>query len=98
MSLYVTDFLNSRIEEITQTLKTTNGEYALAVEKRKSLFENIDPIIHHDRDITISSGDCMDFCEYFDHDFIATAIMQQELYKQGYLDCIQLLSMLEVLS
>ena len=97
MSLYVFDFLDGRIEEIAQNLLKTNSEYALAVEKSKDLMENIDPIIHREREITISAGDCLDVQEFLEHEFTSTAIMQQELYKQGYIDCVKLLKMLGAL-
>lgn len=97
MSLYVSDFLDNRIEEIAQELLKINGEYALAVEKSKELMENIDPIIHCEEEITISAGDCLDFQEFLDHEFTANAIMQQALYNQGYIDCVKLLKMLGVL-
>lgn len=97
MSLYVSDFLDGRIEDIMQNLKKTNSEYALATEKSKALMENIDSIIHHEREITISAGDCMDFREFLEHEFTRTAIMQQELYAQGYLDCVKLFRMLGVI-
>ena len=96
MSLYVSDFLDSRIDDIIKNLRETNGEYAIAVEKCKGLHENIDPIVYREEDITISGGDCMDFKGLFEHEFNMTAIMQQELYKQGYVDCIKLLKMLEI--
>lgn len=97
MSLYVSGYLDSRIEEIAQNLRKTNSEYALAMEKGKELMENIDPIIHSERGITISAGDCLDFQEFLKQEFTSTAIIQQELYKQGYLDCVKLLKMLGVL-
>ncbi|MDP4120542.1 MAG: hypothetical protein Q8876_05750 [Bacillota bacterium] len=97
MSLYVSDYLNFRIDEIAQNLRKTNSEYALAMEKSEELMENIDPIIHSERGITICAGDCLDFQEFLEHEFTSTAIMQQELYKQGYLDCVKLLKMLGVL-
>ncbi|MDP4119550.1 MAG: hypothetical protein Q8876_00625, partial [Bacillota bacterium] len=97
MNLYVSDYLNFRIDEIAQNLRKTNSEYALAMEKSEELMENIDPIIHSERGITINDGDCLDFQEFFEHELTSTTIMQQELYKQGYLDCVKMLKMLGVL-
>ena len=97
MEPYVSDFLNSRIEEIIQNLKQTNGEYALAVEQNKNLMESIDPIISRDRDIAISAGDCMNFRDFLNEEFTQTAILQKELYRQGYLDCVKLLKTLQIL-
>lgn len=98
MSLYVTDFLDGRIEEIVRTLRKTDSEYALAVEKRKALYDDIDPILHHERDITISAGDCLNLLEFIELEFTITAHLQQALYRQGYLDCVKLLTMLGLLA
>lgn len=94
----VSEFLDNRIEEIAQTLRKNNGEYLLAAEKRKSLFMNIDPIIKSESDITISAGDCLNFREYFDQEFVVAASLQHELYRQGYRDCVKLLTMLGLLA
>lgn len=97
MCLFLSDYVDSRIEEITQNLKRTNSEYSLAIKKSKELRENIDPIIYRESDITICVGDCLDFQEFLEQELTSAAIMQQELYKQGYLDCVKLLKMLGVL-
>lgn len=99
MGLYISDFLDGRIEEIAQDLRKTNAEYALAVDKLKRLYENINPIIiSTNEELTITHGDCLDFKELLDEELTSTAIMQQALYKQGYLDCVKLLRMLGVLA
>lgn len=46
MSLLVSDFSNGRIEYVMQNLCKTNGDYALAMEKKKMLYQNIEPIIY----------------------------------------------------
>ena len=97
MNLDVSDFLDSRIEEIVRNLRETNSEYALAAEKNKELIMHIDPIIHHEDPITISAEDCMDFREFFENDFTCAAILQSELYRQGYRDCVELFGMLGIL-
>lgn len=98
MGLDVSGYLQARIEEIAQEVRETNSEYALAREKGKQLLENIEPIIHSETDITISGGDCLDFQEFLEQDFTAGAIMQQRLYRLGYLDCVKLLKLLGVLA
>lgn len=97
MSLYVSDYLDSRIEEIAQDLRKTNSEYALAMKKCKELIKQIDPMLHSEGGIALTAGDCLNFQEFLKHEFTSTAIMQQELYKQGYLDCVELLKMLGIL-
>lgn len=98
MNSYVSDFLDSRIEDIIQNLKKNNSEYAIADERSRALYYNIEPILNRDKDITISACDRMDFCEFLEQDLIMTSIIQKELYKQGYIDCVRLLSMLKVIS
>lgn len=97
MNLPVSEFVNTRIEDILQNLRKSNCEYAFAVERSDLLMENIDSILHRGKDITISPNDCMDICEYLEQEYTASVITQQELYKQGYLDCIKLLTTLGIL-
>ena len=82
----VSKFIESRIEEISQALRKGNGRYALAAESSKLLYDSLEPIVQNEGDISISAGDCLNFREYFEQEFEATAIMQKELYRQGYLD------------
>lgn len=97
MNFECRDLLDSRIQAFEKNLYETNGAYALAVERSKELFENIDPLIHHQENLTITAGDCLDVCEYLEWMDAATATAKRELYKQGYLDCVQLLANLGVL-
>ncbi len=91
------EYLNSKIEETVANLRKNNSEYALAAEKEKILLENINPILCRDRGVTISAGDCADMRDCLEQEFVQTAIMQQGLYKQGYLDCVKLLRTLGVI-
>ena len=84
MSLYVSDFLDGRIEEIVQNLRKTNSEYAFAAEKNRILYDKIDGVIN----------ECAYLKEFLDHEFTKTALTQQKLYEQGYLDCVKLMRML----
>ena len=98
MRLDFSQFIDSRIDDISKDLHKTNAEYALATDKLTRLYENIQPIITStSEELTISRGDCMDFQEFLDEELTSAAIMQQALYKQGYLDCVQLLKTLGVL-
>ena len=91
------NLLDTRIQATEKNLYETNGEYALAVERSKELFENIAPMIHHQENLTITAGDCLDVCEYLEWMDAATVTAKRELYKQGYLDCVELLVKLGVL-
>ena len=46
----ITEFLDHRMEEIAQSLRSSNAAYSLAVEKSQFLFESIEPIISNKRD------------------------------------------------
>ena len=94
----VSAFLDSRIEEIAQALRQNNGEYLLAAEKRKALFRSIEPILRSETERTVSAEERANFRQYFDQDFIVKASLQQELYRQGYWDCVKLLTMLGLLT
>ena len=48
--------------------------------------------------MSISAGDCINLREYFEQELEAAAIMQKEVYQQGYLDCVKLLLMLGILN
>lgn len=43
-----------------------------------------------------NAGDCDTLRDYLDQEFVTTAIMQEEVYQQGFLDCIRLLRSLGV--
>ena len=92
-----TDFVINRLEEIAQDLRKTNGNYALAVRTREELKEKIDPVITSGREMTLDACDFMDIQEFLEYDLTATAIEQQAFYKQGYLDCVDLLKELGML-
>lgn len=95
--MLLSDCISSRINEIQQELYQKNGKYALATEICRHFYETIDPIIKFDRDITISKGDCHMFRDFLEYDAEKNAILEQELYQQGYRDCIKLLATLGVL-
>jgi hypothetical protein len=98
MSLDFSEFIASRIDDITKNLRKTNAEYALASDKLTRLYKRIHPIITStSEELTISHGDCMDFQQLLDEELTSAAIMQQALYEQGHLDCVKLLRMLGVL-
>ncbi|MDR1629310.1 MAG: hypothetical protein LBS36_03730 [Oscillospiraceae bacterium] len=87
-------FIDSRIEGVMHNLLKTNPEFALAAERCNALVKNFNFIISHDQDFMMTAGDCADLKKYLEQDFIQTTIMHEELYRQGYLDCVKLLSML----
>lgn len=91
-------FLHSRIEDIVQEIHKTNAEYALANAACKHLLDTIDPILQSETNITISAGDCFAFRTYLENDMTRNAILEETLYRQGYLDCIRLLSLLGALA
>lgn len=91
-------FLNERIQVIMDDLRQNNAEYALAVSKRSELYDLIDPILCSTEDISLKAADCLHFRQYMDQDFTTVAVMQTELYRQGYLDCVHLLRTLGVLA
>ena len=90
-------FIEDRIEAIAGTLRKTNGEYAQAVKIRKELHEKIDPIITSEKQLTLDKYDFADFREFLQQEFIIAAIEQPAFYKQGYLDCVDMLKQLGVL-
>ena len=95
----IQQFMMSRIDDKIRELCEVNGEYALAREKAKELIDCIDRIILNEKEeLFLSRGDCLNFKEFMDSQFTEEAICQEELYKQGYLDCIALLKQLGVLT
>lgn len=98
MQEFVLDFLSGRLDSVVEFFRKNNAEYALAAERKRSLYDAISPMMHVENSMTISEGDGLNLRDYFEQDFIMTAIMEEELYKQGYLDCIQLLRLIGVLA
>ena len=97
MKLDVTGFIDDRMEEIAANLRKTNGKYALAVKMSKELMQKLDPIITSEKELTLYECDFLDFQEYLEHEFTIAAIEQAAFYRQGYLDCVDLLKELGVL-
>lgn len=97
MQQAILGFIEDRIESIAGTLRKTNGEYAQAVKMRKELHEKINPIITSKKQLTLDKCDFADFQEFLQQEFIIAAIEQPAFYKQGYLDCVDLLKRLGVL-
>lgn len=97
MDAIMREYLWRRLDEIICGLKNTNPHYALANDICSRLYEAIDPIITHRGELTICAGDCANISDYLEHETARDAIIQEALYLQGYLDCVQLLSMLKIL-
>jgi len=95
----IQQFMIARIEDKIRELYKANGEYALARNKARELIDCIDKIVLNEKEeLIISRSDCVNFKEYMESQFAEEAICQEELYKQGYLDCIVLLKRLGVLT
>lgn len=99
MNLDFSQFVDGRINDVSKELHISNAEYVLTSDKISRLYENIHPIITSKCDeLKISHGDCTSFQELLDEELTSAAIIQQALYKQGYLDCVKVLRMLGVLA
>lgn len=86
------DFLVERIEDCCQIMRETNPEYAAIFARRKERAEQHDAIVGkltEDDAGTLASIEMDGFCQ--------TAAEQQFLYRQGYLDCVELLQILQIL-
>ena len=97
MQQAIIGFTEDRIEAIAGTFRKTNGEYAQAVKMREELYEKIDPIITSEKQLTLNQCDFADFKDFLQQEFIIAAIEQPAFYKQGFLDCVNLLKRLGVL-
>ena len=90
-------FMYSRIESILTDLRKNHAGYAVAWTKRREHYDLIDPILRAEGSLTIAHGDCQNLRDDMEQDFITIAVMQEELYRQGYLDCVKLLRTVGVL-
>ena len=90
-------FVYSRIESIMNDLRKNHAGYAVAWTKRRELYDLIDPILRSEGSLTIAHGDCQNLRDDMEQDFITIAVMQEDLYRQGYLDCVELLRTMGVL-
>ena len=91
-------FVYSRIESIMNDLRKNHAEYAVAWSKRRELYDLIDPILRAEGSLTLAHRDCQNLQDDMEQDFITIAVMQEELYRQGYLDCVKLLRTVGVLN
>jgi len=89
--------LSQRIDQISQSLLKTNGEYAQADHKRKILYQNVHCLISGDTDLEITGGDRMDIKEYIEQVAIMASIEKHALYRQGYMDCVKVLNLMCIL-
>ena len=89
-------FLHSRIESIMTDLRKNHAEYAVAWTRRRELFDRLAPIFRAEGSLT--PADYQNLRDYLEQDFIITATMEEELYRQGYLDCVKLLRTVGVLT
>lgn len=97
MPLNISDFLDERIEEIYSHMRTTIPEYARAFQQRKELFGIIDDLMSDEHSGTLTENERHRLKEYMERDFIATSIEQQQFYRNGYWDCVELLKYLKIL-
>lgn len=97
MPLNISDFLDDRIEEIYSNMRLTIPEYARANKLRKELFDIIDELMSGEHSGALKQNERQQLKEYMEHDFIATAIEQQQFYRNGYWDCVELLKYLKIL-
>ncbi len=92
MDQSIVNFLESRTKDIARSLRKSDAAYALAAERTALLYEQIDDILQSEQDLFISAGDCLNFREYGELMRQSDAILRRELYRQGVLDGIRLLS------
>lgn len=91
------EMLDNRLDDVITGLYQNNAEYALSVHKARWLEDQIKDIINCNKDIEISRGDCLTM-----HDLIESLIEKASLetkyaYRQGYVDCAELLQLMNVL-
>jgi len=96
MNQFLDGCISQRIDQISQNLLQTNGEYARADHKRKNLYRNMHDIMSGDTDLEITGGDRMDFSEYFEQLAIMASIEKRSYYRQGYMDCVKVLQNLGI--
>ena len=86
-----------RMEEIIHSLADSNTRYALENDICSRLYASIEAIISPGGDISICSGDRANLRDFIDHISARDSIIQEALYRQGYLDCVTLLSALNII-
>ena len=79
-------FLHSRIESIMTDLRKNHAEYAVAWTRRRELFDRLDPIFRAEGSLT--HADYQNLRGYMEQDFIVTAAMEEELYRQRLDACM----------
>ena len=93
----IEELLENRLGEVMDDLLRQKGEYAMAWEQSRELYSRIDPIVNHEEDLSISGGDCLNLRDYLEVEGRAGSLLQGELYRQGFRDCVQALHLLGVL-
>ena len=93
----VSDFVDKRMEEMRKDLSNSNCEYLSDAETCKNLYTIVEDILTSKGGITLSAQDCMDLGDYLEAKNSIHALFERLCYRQGYLDCVQLLSILGIL-
>ena len=98
MDLFFSDFLFDRIEEILQDLLETNVEYVSSLEKIKTFYDILYPSSEKEKGTMLVPDDLKIFENLLNAETASAAIIQEELYKQGYIDCVKMLKTIGVLA
>ena len=91
MKTSIEDFVVARIEWVNQELWAKDSAYSAASAQSKELFSHISPLIDAKTEIPLTVCDQLNFQAYFENQLTINALFEENLYRQGYLDCICLL-------
>lgn len=97
MNLFLDGYLNNRIGQISKDLLEKNADYARAEAIRERLWEKVKPVLYENTNIEISSDVRKNILELFDNVELMETIENKELYRRGYMDCINVLKYLGIL-
>lgn len=85
----VEDYLDFRIEDIVKDIRKNNSEFTRSLRRSMKLYDALTR--------SLSPDELKQLNEMLDLDVMKNGIIEHELYRQGYLDCVSLLCMLGVL-
>lgn len=98
MEKLLRNFRDDRLDAILYDLPRSDPKYALAEKARNYLYEQLSPLLHAQQDITLCASDQENLREFMDRDAEVNGIAMEQVYQQGYRDCVRILRTLGVLA
>ena len=94
MEKIIDEFIRLRVDDVYRELSKRSVEFAMALHELERLQRELSPLLFCQTSLFITAGDCQALRECLEQETAVSAVLQQAMYRQGYLDCMELMRML----